>query len=189
MNTEELKEKFKQGVDKIVTSSKKAIGKAGVAMQDFSDKSVIRIEKHQLETKLEAEYIRLGELVAARFLAEPSASVSASEDTVASIIKEISRYNEEIKKREETLAEEHPKTKDAEELGAKENHPPVFHGPPEARSAGSPAVFFSFRKAFPPHGGAFFIGAVFPSAAVLLPVRVAPFHTGAGVNSAQRASC
>ena len=115
MNTEELKEKFKQGVDKIVTSSKKAIGKAGVAMQDFSDKSVICIEKHQLETKLEAEYIRLGELVAARFLVEPSASVSASEDTVASIIKEISRYNEEIKKREETLAEEHPKTKDAEE--------------------------------------------------------------------------
>ncbi|MCI5645534.1 hypothetical protein [Treponema porcinum] len=117
MNTEELKEKFKQGVDKVVTSSKKAIGKAGVAMQDFSDKSVIRIEKHQLETKREAEYIRLGELVAARFLAEPSpsASVSASEDTVASIIKEISRYNEEIKKREETLAEEHPKTKDAEE--------------------------------------------------------------------------
>ena len=115
MNTEELKEKFKQGVDKIVTSSKKAIGKAGVAMQDFSDKSVIRIEKHQLETKREAEYIRLGELVAARFLAEPSASVSASEDTVASIIKEISRYNEEIKKREDTLAEEHSKAKVAEE--------------------------------------------------------------------------
>ena len=115
MNTEELKEKFKQGVDKVVTSSKKAIGKAGVAMQDFSDKSVIRIEKHQLETKLEAEYIRLGELVAARFLVEPSASVSASEDTVASIIKEISRYNEEIKKREDTLVEEHSKAKDAEE--------------------------------------------------------------------------
>ena len=84
-------------------------------MQDFSDKSVIRIENHQPEPQLAAEYIRLRELVAARSLAEPSASVSASEDTVASVIKEISRYNEEIKKREETLAEEHPKTKDAEE--------------------------------------------------------------------------
>ncbi|MGM9605415.1 MAG: hypothetical protein ACI3XG_10180, partial [Faecousia sp.] len=51
-----------------------------------------------------------------------------------------------------------------------------------------PQFFFIQKSLSAARRGFFFIGAVFLSAAVLLPVRVAPFHTGAGVISAQRAS-
>ena len=51
MDKDEIKEKLQSGLDKFLDSSKKALGKAGNAVQDFSDKSVIRIEKHQFEVK------------------------------------------------------------------------------------------------------------------------------------------
>lgn len=114
MDKEGFKEKLNEGVDKVVSSAKKAIGKAGVAMQDFSDKSVIRIEKRQFESKREAEYIKLGELVAERFSADANAAVSASEEAVVAIMTEINHCTEEIKKRENALAEKTAKPESAE---------------------------------------------------------------------------
>lgn len=110
MNTEGFKEKLNESVDKVVSSAKKAIGKAGVAMQDFSDKSVIRIEKRHFESKRDAEYTKLGGLVAERFSADETASVAASEEAVAAIIAEIRHCSEEIKKREDALSEKTART-------------------------------------------------------------------------------
>ena len=43
MDSNELKEKFKKGLDKVFNKSKSALGKAGNAVQNFSDKIVIKI--------------------------------------------------------------------------------------------------------------------------------------------------
>ena len=48
-------EASKTAFDKGMEASKTAFNKASSAVQDFSDKSVVRIEKHQFETKKEEE--------------------------------------------------------------------------------------------------------------------------------------
>ena len=68
--TDETKEKAKSFLDKAknlfdrgFSASKKAIGAAGEAVQDFSDKSVTTIEIKQLESKIKKQYSNLGEYV------------------------------------------------------------------------------------------------------------------------------
>lgn len=112
MNKEEFKEKLKKGVDKVVNSSKKAIGKAGVAMQDFSDKSVIKIEKHQLESKRDVEYAKLGKIVANKFENDLSLSINGEEPEVSEIIKTINNFNKEIELKEKALLDENNKKDD-----------------------------------------------------------------------------
>ena len=102
MDKEEFKTKFKEGMDKVVSSSKKAFGKAGKAVQGFSDRSVILIEKKQLESKREAELKKLGALSADRFLRGETSLVS-DDEAVAPILEEIKRLDSEIKTREESL--------------------------------------------------------------------------------------
>ena len=115
MEKEEFKEKMKGGFDKFVLSTKKAFGKAGSAVQDFSDKSVIRIEKKQFESKRDAQYEKLGAYVAGIFLAGERTTVSKDEETVAAALAEIIKFNEEIKNREESLAAEAKKSSDSKE--------------------------------------------------------------------------
>ncbi|MBQ1629193.1 MAG: hypothetical protein II098_08575 [Treponema sp.] len=106
MDKEDLKAKFRSGMDKFVESSKKALSQAGNAVQDFSDKSVIRIEKHQLETKKDEQLKKLGSLAVEKFLNDDSAVLSASEEAVVTILEEIRRLNTDIAEREEKLKAE-----------------------------------------------------------------------------------
>jgi len=106
MNTSELKEKFKSGMDTFFNKSKKALGKAGNAVQDFSDKSVIRIEKHQLESKKNEQITKLGQLAFDKFKSDDTAVLSASEESVVSILQEIAKIDEEIEKRADLLKKE-----------------------------------------------------------------------------------
>ena len=55
MDSSEAKAKVKGVVDKVFEVSKEAIGKAGNAVQKFSDTSVIKIEIRQFESKLKAQ--------------------------------------------------------------------------------------------------------------------------------------
>ncbi len=103
MDFNELKEKVKGGAEKIFSSSKKALGKAGTAVQEFSDKSVIKIEKHQFETKKNEQFEKLGKLAFEKFKDNDSAVLSASEETVVAIREEIANLDKEIAKREELL--------------------------------------------------------------------------------------
>ena len=108
MDKDEMKEKLKSGMGKFVESSKKALSQAGSAVQDFSDKSVIRIEKKQLESKRDEQYKKLGELAAERFAADASATLGGSEEAVIAIVEELKGLKEEIEAREAKLSAEKP---------------------------------------------------------------------------------
>lgn len=106
MNKEELKEKFKTGLDKVVESSKVAFSKAGTAVQKFSEDSVTHIEIKQYESKKGDQFKKLGELAFEKFQNDDAAVMSASEEAVVAIINQIKEYDEEIAKRREMLAQQ-----------------------------------------------------------------------------------
>lgn len=94
----------KSAIDKGVEVSKKALNKAGAAVQDFSDKSVVRIEKHQFETKREEQLTNLGKLVAEKIIGGGQVSFSAEDSDISGVITEIKHLDEEIAKREAVLS-------------------------------------------------------------------------------------
>ena len=109
MDSNELKEKFKKGLDKVFNKSKRALGKAGNAVQNFSDKSVIKIEKHQFESKKQEQICKLGQLAFEKFNNNDTAVLSASEESVVAIFEEIKKIDDEIAKRAELLKKEEKK--------------------------------------------------------------------------------
>lgn len=92
----------KTAFDKGVDASKKAFDKASNAVQDFGDKSILKIEKKQFESKRDNEYAKLGKRCAEKFFA--GEEVNASDEDAKIILDEIARLTNEIKAREETLA-------------------------------------------------------------------------------------
>lgn len=105
MNKDEFKEQFSQGVGKLLDASKEAANKAGVALQDFSDKSVIKFEIHQFDSKLKANYTKLGKIAADRFIADAGDSVRRDDAQITPIIEEVIAFKAEIAKREQLLAQ------------------------------------------------------------------------------------
>lgn len=103
MDKNEFKEKVRDGMDKFIESSKKVLGAAGNAVQDFSDKSVVRIEKSRFESKLHEQYRKFGEYVAGILGADSSASVNTSELKVSEFIAEINNLSKEIELRSNLL--------------------------------------------------------------------------------------
>lgn len=96
-------DKVKDFMDKGVEVSKTALTKAGEAVQDFSEKSVIRIDIKKLESKLEKLINELGSYVFDKFNSENSESVYASEEKIASIIKNINEVKNQIASKTEEL--------------------------------------------------------------------------------------
>ena len=103
MDKNEFKEKVRDGMDKFIESSKKVLGAAGNAVQDFSDKSVVRIEKSQLESKLHEQYRKFGEYVADILIADSSASINTSDSKVSEFLAEINNISKEIELRSNLL--------------------------------------------------------------------------------------
>lgn len=103
MDKNEFKEKVRDGMDKFIESSKKVLGAAGNAVQDFSDKSVVRIEKSQFESKLHEQYRKFGEYVAGILVADSSASINTSDSKVSEFIAEINNLSKEIELRSNLL--------------------------------------------------------------------------------------
>ena len=96
-------DKMKEYLDKGVEVSKEALSKAGDAVQDFSDKSVTKIETHQLISRQNKEYRALGQAVLKFFEENPSASLSADNSLISGIMAEIQRLEKEIVQREASL--------------------------------------------------------------------------------------
>ena len=96
-------DKVKDFMDKSVEVSKTAITKAGDAVQDFSEKSVIRIDIKKLESKLEKLICELGSYVFDKFNSENAESVYASEEKIALIIKNINEVKNQIASKTEEL--------------------------------------------------------------------------------------
>lgn len=86
-----------------VDISKKALSKAGDAVQDFGDKSVIRMERHQAEQKRHELVKELGGIAVDCFIKNAQEVLSAKDEKVAAIIKEIVRLDGEIARRNEVL--------------------------------------------------------------------------------------
>ncbi|MBP3708993.1 MAG: hypothetical protein J6I73_01080 [Treponema sp.] len=97
----------KNAFDKGVEVSKTAISKASNAVQDFSDKSVVRIERRQFETKRDEQFAVLGKKVAEKIINENAQSIKADDEDVIAIIEEIKHCNEELARRDEALAQSH----------------------------------------------------------------------------------
>lgn len=110
----------KGGLEKGYAASKKGLAKAGVAIQKFSDKSVVAVEKKQLESKRKKSYARLGEIAAKKLSAKNASPISASDEDVAALLKEIAGFNKEIAKCEKQLKEfEADEKKSSEKPAAK----------------------------------------------------------------------
>lgn len=92
--------------DKGINASKKALGVAGDAVHDFSDKSVLRIERKQLESKLKKQYELLGEYACNFYEGKRTSSLSSKDSKVAEILLEVNRIKKEIVVRDEALGEE-----------------------------------------------------------------------------------
>ena len=96
-------DKVKDFMDKGVEVSKTALTKASEAVQDFGDKSVIRIDIKKLESKLEKLINELGSYFYDKIASENAESVYASDEKVASIIKNINEIKSQIASKTEEL--------------------------------------------------------------------------------------
>lgn len=102
MNTEELGNKVKEMFSKGAKASKDAFEKAGDKVQDFTDKSVIKIEKHQLESKRDCKYEELG-LKLSQMLMEGAVISSTNQEDVNilnDIQEEIKNLSDQIREKE-----------------------------------------------------------------------------------------
>ncbi|MCI1208375.1 MAG: hypothetical protein LKF96_02895 [Treponema sp.] len=102
--------KMKDYLDKGAKVSKMAIDKAGGAVQDLGDKSVVRIEMKQLETKRENKISELGKSVYGIFSKNRQSSLTAESSEIAPLIAEIKKMDRELGKRRKILAEDKEKS-------------------------------------------------------------------------------
>jgi len=93
----------KTALDKGAEVSKKALDKAGTAVQDFSDKSVVRIEKRQFEAKRDELYKNLGKLIAEAVNGGQRSTFAAADADISASAAEIKHLDEEIRRREAVL--------------------------------------------------------------------------------------
>ena len=103
MDKNEIKEKLKAGMDKVVASSKKAFQKTETAVRKLSDQSVIRIEIRQFESKKKDEIRNLGQLAFEKFINDNTSVLSASDENVVKITNAIKEIEKEIQTRQEKL--------------------------------------------------------------------------------------
>lgn len=106
-------EKVSDIVDKGIAVSKRVVGQAGVAMQKFSDKSVVRLEKLQFETKRDSQIKELGRIAAAFFVTDGKSELRSDDPLIQEIIAEIKNCEAEISKREEILSATSEKTSES----------------------------------------------------------------------------
>ena len=100
MNMEELGTKVKDLFSRGTQVSKEALEKAGDKVQDFTDKSVTKIEIHKLETKRDCKYEEMGLKLSQMLLEGASITSSNPED-----IKILNDIQEEIKNLAEQISE------------------------------------------------------------------------------------
>ena len=100
MTIEEIGSKVKELFSRGTEVSKEALAKAGDKVQDFTDKSVTKIEIHKLETKRSCKYEEMGLKLSQMLLQGASITCENPED-----IKILSEIQEEIKNLAEQISE------------------------------------------------------------------------------------
>ena len=105
MDMNELGSKLKDLFSKGTKASKEALEKAGDKVQDFTDKSVTKIEIHNLEPKRDCKYEEMG-LKLSQMLLEGASITSSNADDIKilnDIQEEIKNLAEQIKNKENEL--------------------------------------------------------------------------------------
>ena len=100
MNMEDLGNKVKTLFSKGVESSKEALEKAGDKVQDFTDKSVTKIEIRKLETRRDCKYEEMGLKLSQMLMQGASITCENPDD-----IKILNDIQEEIKNLAEQISE------------------------------------------------------------------------------------
>ena len=105
MNMEELGNKVKDLFSRGTQASKQALEKAGDKVQDFTDKSVTKIEIHRLETKRNCKYEEMGLKLSQMLLEGASITCENAEDIkiLNDIQEEIKNLAEQIREKENEL--------------------------------------------------------------------------------------
>lgn len=105
MNMDEIGNKVKDLFSRGTKASKEALEKAGDKVQDFTDKSVTKIELHKLETKRDCKYEEMG-LKLSQMLLEGASITCGNADDIKilnDIQEEIKSLSEQIKNKEQEL--------------------------------------------------------------------------------------
>ena len=105
MNIEELGTKVKDLFSRGTQASREVLERAGDKVQDFTDKSVTKIEIHKLETKRDCKYEEMGLKLSQMLLEGASITSSNAEDIkiLNDIQEEIKNLGEQIKLKESEL--------------------------------------------------------------------------------------
>ena len=100
MNIDEIGNKVKEMFSRGTKASKEALERAGDKVQDFTDKSVTKIEIHKLETKRDCKYEEMGLKLSQMLLEGASITCENADD-----IKILNDIQEEIKSLAEQISE------------------------------------------------------------------------------------
>lgn len=100
-----IEETLKNFLSKSAEVSKNAFVKAGDAVQEFSDKSVVKLDKKKLEVQKSKKLADLGCLVYESFVKESKESFSISDDAAKLLIEEIKVLDNQIEEKDKILSE------------------------------------------------------------------------------------
>ncbi len=105
MNMDDVKNKVKDLFTRGTQASKEALEKAGDKVQDFTDKSVTKIEIHKLEIKRDCKYEEMGLKLSQMLLQGASITCENVEDIkiLNDIQEEIKNLSEQIREKEKEL--------------------------------------------------------------------------------------
>ena len=105
MNMDEIGNKVKDIFSRGTKASREALEKAGDKVQDFTDKSVTKIEIHKLETKRDCKYEEMGLKLSQMLLEGASITCDNAEDIkiLNGLQEEIKSLSEQIKNKEQEL--------------------------------------------------------------------------------------
>ena len=105
MDMNDVKNKVKDLFTRGTQASKEALEKAGDKVQDFTDKSVTKIEIHKLEAKRDCKYEEMGLKLSQMLLQGASITCENVEDIkiLNDIHEEIKNLSEQIREKEKEL--------------------------------------------------------------------------------------
>ena len=99
MDTDEMKTKLKNFISKSSDVTKSAFSKASNAVQKFSDKSVLKIEIKQMESKKEKLFTKIGKHLSS-VLAHENVDLmnlqNSNDEKISTLIEEIKTFQAEI---------------------------------------------------------------------------------------------
>ncbi|MBQ0040377.1 MAG: hypothetical protein KBS64_08125 [Treponema sp.] len=114
-----IKKELKDFFDSSLEASKKGLKKAGIAISEFGDTSVIKIDITKYKVKLEKKYEELGKLCAKLLIDEKKASFAKKDEDVAALLESIKQLKDKVAAKEKELKAHNKKEASAKKGEAK----------------------------------------------------------------------